>query len=208
MFFVIEGIDGSGKTTQIELLHSYMLSKKIKAVTTREPTSGFVGRLTKRIMQGREDVDTLTLQMLFIADRADHLNKFIRPNISQGNIVISDRYFYSTIAFGSASGLEENWLIDVFKGFMKPDAVFFIDVDPKTAMQRIESRGEQKRLAKKADKRERYEKLETLEKTRKIYLDLKKHYKNYYIIDGNRSIKEVSEDIIQIADKMLKAPVV
>lgn len=199
LFLVLEGIDGCGKSTQTQLLIDHLSSIGRHAVKTHEPTEGFVGKMIKNILQGEEQADTLTLQMLFIADRADHLNKFVIPNINEGNIVLSDRYFYSTIAFGNATGLDEEWLIDIFGKFLMPNAVFYIDVDPKIAIER---------LAKRGDRKERHDNIETLTKTREGYIKLKDRYKNYFIIDGNRSIKEVNKDIIEITDNMLQAPVV
>lgn len=194
MFFVIEGIDGSGKSTQAKLISKYISSKGKRVTVTHEPTSGFVGKMIKEVLREEVDADTLTLQMLFIADRADHLNKFVRPNISDGKIVISDRYFFSTIAFGGATGLDTRWLINIFDKFLMPNAVFFIDVKPQIAMKRLALRGE---------KREKHDCKKILEKTRSQYIKLKKRYKNYFVINGNRSIKEVNEDIVRIVDKML-----
>lgn len=209
MFFVLEGIDGSGKSTQIGLLYNHIRSKNMKVVMTHEPTNGAIGRMIKRILRGKEKADTLTLQMLFIADRADHIDKFISPNMKNGGIVLSDRYFYSTIAFGKATGLDDKWLSAIFSKFLMPNAVIFIDVDPKRAIERIEKRGIQSRLSKRFGQKERHDNLETLTKTRMEYLKLQKNYKNYFIVDGNRSIKEVSKDIIAVVDKILQhAPVV
>ncbi len=201
---MIEGIDGSGKSTQVDLLRDYLVSKKKKVVTTTEPTKEFIGRLVKKILKGKEkNIDTLTLQMLFIADRADHINKFISPNIAEGNMVISDRYFHSTIVFGSIYGLDKDWLVGLFSKFLAPDAVFFIDTSPEIALKRIMERGEQLRLARKKMIIERHENLKTMIDARKEYAGLEKIYENYYVIDGNRSIKEVNEDIIRIIDKMI-----
>lgn len=198
-FFVIEGLDGSGKSTQSRLLHEH-LSKRHKAVLTTEPTDGFIGKQIRELLRSGQPLDPETRQLMFVADRANHVNTFIKPMIAKGNIVVSDRYFFSTIAYGVATGLDKSWIMDMHRIFPMPDATFVIDLDPKTALERIARRGQNLEI---------FEKVALQTKIRAEYLALQKNYKRYFIIDGNRDAETISKEIIGIAEKILaNAPIV
>ena len=198
LFVVVEGIDGSGKSEIIKMLHNYLFSKnkKYRLLTTREPTNGKYGN---QINEKDPQSSSKKLMELFVKDREEHLNNTIEPflknsNENELNIVLCDRYYYSTIAFQGAQGLDINELIGKNKDFRKPDIAFILDANPKVALKRIEYR-----------EKEKFEKLEFMKKIRDNFLKLPKMLQdNVIIINSNKSLGEVFDDIKKDVDKMLK----
>jgi len=136
-FIVFEGLDGSGKSTQAELLLSYLKKKGKKAHLTSEPTRYLIGGLIKSFVTHDWKSTPECLQLLFAADRAHHLNKEIIPLLKKGVIVISDRYFLSSLAFGALEVKDGDWLFDINKKFILPDLTIILKVKPKTCVQRM-----------------------------------------------------------------------
>jgi dTMP kinase len=139
-FVVIEGIDGSGKGTQAGLLLERLKELRKEAVLTREPTKGAIGKLIREHMSN-PFLDDKSLALLFAADRIEHVEKEVIPNIENGRIVISDRYVYSSIAYQGQT-LDPDWVAAINDHAMKPDVVILIDIDPHTALKRIRERDE------------------------------------------------------------------
>lgn len=138
-FIVIEGIDGSGKTVQVRLLCRALRTAGYRVHETREPTGGPIGQVIRRKMSpGRKrPVNPVLLQMLFVLDRLHHLVAEILPHLERGEIVISDRYFYSTIAYG-VSDRVPRWLVVCLNGlFPRPAAALLVDVRAQTGLSRI-----------------------------------------------------------------------
>ena len=190
MFISFEGIDGSGKSTQARMLYEYMHKKSMEVVLTAEPTDGKIGDLMKSLIQGRDvSVDPTTLQLLFIADRSDHVDKFINPNLVSQKNVITDRYLISTIAYGISFDINEQWLKNANNIFPYPDYNFIIDVDPSIALGRI---------GKRNNGNTYFERKDFLDKIRNNYIKLGEEYKNYYILDGNKPEEEVSSMVHSI----------
>ncbi len=194
MFIVFEGIDGAGSTTQSKLLYEFLVSKGFNVLLTKEPTNSEIGKLIRKALKKEIELSNLTLQLLFIADRANHLEKEILPALKSGKIVVCDRYFLSTIAYGMLD-LDRDWLINLNSKFLFPHIIFLLDVDPKIAIKRISSSKSEKEL---------FEKEEILKKVRENYLQLAKEFKNVYIIDASKSIEEVFESVKEIVSKFLK----
>lgn len=166
-FIVFEGIDGSGKSTQIAALHEYLLSKGIPTERTFEPTDSVFGSLIRQCLRGEIETDEKTIAALFVADRLDHLhnqkNGLIRK-INEGITVLSDRYYFSSYAYHGAY-LPMDWVIGANRlaaEALRPDLTVFLDLAPEVAMERIGKRGEAK---------ERYEKLESLRLIRQKYFE-------------------------------------
>lgn len=195
ILIAFEGLDGSGQSTQSSLLANYLLSKGFKVVQTKEPTSGLIGGIIKAALRNEWNVGDQALQLLFAADRAHHLEKEIIPAIEKGKIVITDRYFFSSIAFGKASGLSKEWLKSINSKFPLPNVTIFIDTSVDECLRRIK---------KSRFERELFENKERLEQTRKNFLELSNEYENFYVVDGNKSIEEVHEQIKKIVDNLLK----
>jgi len=185
-FIVIEGLDGSGKTTQAEFLFRKL---KNKAVLTSEPSKEGLGYLIKGFL--KREIDPLALQLLFAADRAIHLKKKVIPLLKKGKIVICDRYFFSSFAYGGLN-LNKKWLFEINKNFIYPDLVFFLDVSPEECLRRIKERG---------SKRTIFERKVKLEKVRGNYKELSKEMPNFYVIDAEKSKEIVSQEIFNILDK-------
>lgn len=189
MFISFEGIDGSGKTTQAHLLYNH-LQHKGKYVITTEPTQGEIGKFVRKEITKRT-INPMAIQLLFVADRSSHIEDFIKPKLDQGYTVITDRYLFSTIAYGAASGLDEEWLKAINSRFIKPDITFIFDIDPKIAMQRIESR---------AAKTATFENLKFLQTTREVYKRLAKE-KGCYVIDASKGVETIKDEILSIVEK-------
>jgi len=191
---VFEGIDGAGLTTQAELLEKYLKEKKYEVVITKEPTNNLIGGLIRAALKKEWLTSNRTLQLLFSADRAHHLEKEIIPALENGKIVISDRYFISTIAYGMIE-LEKDWLKALNSKFLLPDAIFIIDVPVEVSIERIKA---------SRFRFELFEEKKKLEKIRNNFLELSKEYKNCFVINGNRSIEEVHKEIVKIVKEKLK----
>jgi|AntRauTorckE6833_2_1112554.scaffolds.fasta_scaffold68344_1 dTMP kinase len=195
-FIVFEGLDGSGQSTQISLLEKYLKDKKIKVHTTSEPSGNLLGGLIRSILAKQWKLSNTGIQLLYAADRAHHLESEIYPAIEKGNHVISSRYFFSTFAFGSLDN-DLEWLEKINKKFPNPDLVIFVRVSPKECMKRINS---------SRFRKEFFEEEKKLEKIIKVYdkISKSKKYKNFYTVDGERSIEEVFKDVVKIVDKHIK----
>ncbi|MDD5047666.1 MAG: dTMP kinase, partial [Methanoregulaceae archaeon] len=101
-FIVFEGLDGSGQSTQVKLLADFLKNKNIKVLATKEPTlDSAAGRLIRKALDKKTKILPKKFQELYAQDRKEHLNKVIIPNLEKGKTVISDRYFFSSFAYGS-----------------------------------------------------------------------------------------------------------
>ncbi len=147
-FIVFEGIDGSGTTTQAAALAARYASIKLPAHTTAEPSTGPVGALIRQILGGRLVVQSVqglvsptwkSMTLLFAADRQDHIEAEINPNLEDGVTVICDRYVYSSIIYQglcSENKGAEDWIRAVNRFAVNPDLVFYLKVDPHEALRR------------------------------------------------------------------------
>ncbi len=187
---VVEGLDGSGQTSQASLLRDFFINKGYQVVLTKEPTQDSeAGKKIKEILEKKIETDPLELQKLYAKDRKEHLESTIIPALERGKIVISDRYFFSTFAYGTAHGADLNELIEMNNDFLLPDLTFLLKVNPEVCIKRIERRGDPKTL---------FEKEERLAKVWEVYKILPNKFKNVYMIDGEESIKEVFEQVKKV----------
>jgi dTMP kinase len=185
-FFVcIEGLDGCGKTTQAKLLTKRLKSTHA-AVYTTEPTTGKIGKfIRKNCLQAEKRWPSAVEALLFAADRFEHVENEIIPWLSEGKLVISDRYLYSSLAYQGAAGLDLPWILNLNKHAVLPDLAIFIDVAAETVVNRLK------------DEKSVMENLETLRKVREVYLSLVKKGE-LVLIDGNGSKQEVAASISQL----------
>ncbi len=197
-FIVVEGLDGSGKSAQIDLLINYLKEKGKEVIVTREPTiESESGRKIKQALKHEIIVDSpMDLQKLYVQDRKEHLENKVIPALKEGKFVVSSRYAFSTFAYGHSGGLNVDELIKMNEEFLLPDLTLVIDVSPESCMQRIENRGELKELFEQAQK---------LSKVNEIYKKLYKMFENVEMINGERVIAQVFEEIkIIIENKFFK----
>ena len=193
-FIVFEGIDGSGKTTQSKMLVDYLNSNNKETVWTREQTDGLVGKLIEKVLMKEENLDPMALQMCFVADRVDHLNSLIKPELERGRNVISDRYFWSTAAYAYLSGEEKmDLFLDINRKLCPdPDLLVLVDIEPEKALERMNLGREKLSI---------FEKEEKLKNIREAYLKLvEKFREKTVVVDGGRDIEEIHRDVINILE--------
>jgi len=193
-FIVFDSLDGAGNSTQVKSLADYLKKIGKKVHLTKEPTSGLIGGLIKSQLTHEWKSSQICLQLLFCADRAYHLEKEVIPLLKRGINVISDRYFFSTMAYGNLEIKDLDWLIKINEKFLIPDLTFFLKVSPKVCLERIRKDRFEVTL---------FEKEKILEKVWKNYQKIAKIFPNVFIIDGERSIEEISKEIQKIAFKKL-----
>ncbi len=203
MFITFEGIDGSGKSTQCQLLRDGLESKGFKIFVTREPGGTKIAEAIRNILLHiHEPIEAMTEVFLYCAARNEHLEKIILPKLAEGYIVISDRFFDSTIAYqGGGRGLGINRMKEINNIFIKkatPDLTFFIDADISTIEKRMEN--------KELDRIEK-EGMQFMEKVRQGYLDLiesAKEYREFMTIDGDLEINEINEIVLKRVEELLE----
>ena len=202
-FIVFEGIDGSGKSTQIKNISRHLKTLDYGVYSTFEPTDGPIGLLIRQMLSGKVATDQRTIASLFAADRTDHLvNKVngIRKKKDQGEVVLCDRYYFSSYAY-HAQYIDMEWVIHVNSlnaEILRPDVTIFIDVDPKVCLERIKS---------SRSEFEMYEKIDIMEKVRTNYFkafDILKDLEKVVIIDGNSTMETVENDILHEVKNILK----
>lgn len=202
-FISFEGIDGSGKSTQIQRLADFLRSLSFDIVVTREP-GGSVGgeEIRKLLLQG--DVDRWSAEteiLLFTAARRDHLERIILPAMKNGQIVICDRFTDSTRMYQGMRGPKLKNLVDMLDKEVighDPDLTILIDIDPEIGLRRAKSR---------ETVEERFEDfgLELQKKMRKGFLNLSKQFSNRIsVIDGHQSEDNVSKEICSLVKAKLK----
>ncbi len=215
LFIAFEGIDGSGKSKQAAILYRRLKKEGGRTLLTNEPTDGPIGTIIRKVLEKEDNFDPYSLQLLFAADRAYHIGTVIAPAVENDTTVVTDRYIYSTIAYGSAAGLDRKWLVEVNSRFVKPDITFVMDIDPEIAIKRVRRRALEfirqsikygyndiemdKRNA--VDTTELFEKVDFLAKVRKIYRELSKSNSNCHIVDANREVEDISEEIMRILER-------
>ena len=159
VFICIEGLDGSGKTTQAELL-TERLNKSHNAVYTSEPSHGKTGTFIRECCLYEEKrLPTTAEALLFAADRIEHVENEINPALAEGKLVICDRYVYSSLAYQGSAGLSLAWIKKINSYALKPDSTIFIDVSPELVLERLQR------------KKSVMETLEIQRKVREVYLE-------------------------------------
>jgi dTMP kinase len=194
-FVVLEGIDGSGTTTQVARLAERLRSAHVPVRATHEPSDGPVGTVVRQVLTGRVVVPGgrapgwATMALLFAADRMDHVESEIEPFVTGGGVIVSDRYDASSLAYQSVSSGAEardavEWIRSLNRYVRRPDLTIVLDLQPEVAADRRLRRGEAAQL---------YEQNEVQRALSAFYRDLARHMPNdrIIVIDGNGSIDEV-----------------
>ena len=198
----MEGIDGSGKSTMVAGLRRKLEEKGYGVEVTKEPTDGPIGKYIRQVLRGEKELGHAELQLMFTADRAHHHNEMIDPAIESGKHVITDRHALSTISYGAAMGLDQEWLENCNAPFLeKVDFGLYIDLRPEIAMER---------RARSGTKLELFEKLPLLQKIHAAY---KRSLENprinppsrpkWYVVDGTLGPEELVGKTYEIVRQRL-----
>jgi dTMP kinase len=197
IFIVVDGIDGAGKTTQVQILADALEKSGESVVTSKEPTSGAFGRKVRESATlGRLSLDDEL--RAFVEDRKEHVGNLIAPALAAGSIVILDRYYYSTIAYQGSRGASWRSIAgDMRQMFPTPDVTFLLDADPAVTLHRIAS--------VRGDIPNEFERLDQLTAVRGVFQELAAIYPEVLTIDASQSIPLVYRAITGLlVDGVLK----
>lgn len=206
MLITLEGIDGSGKTSQLDPLARYLESLGHTVVKTREPGATLIGSRIRALLLDPDSsaMAPLCELLLYYADRAQHLHEIIRPALESGRTVVCDRFFDATLVYqGAARGLavqQIGLLQRLVVRELKPDLTLLFDLDPETGLARTQNAldsGDRMEAESRFEK----EKLDFHQQVRKGYLDLAgKEPERFVIVDASLSLEEVFGKIKNIID--------
>ena len=201
-FISIEGVEGAGKSTNIEAIKQYLVGKEIDFVVTREPGGTVLAEKIRRLLLHVSDDAPagLTELLLIFAARAQHIEKVIQPALENGRSVICDRFTDATYAYqGGGRGLKTSVIAELesmVQGELRPDLTIILDLDPEAGLVRAKERGELDRFETEKD--------EFFEKVRSAYLDIAiSNPDRCFVINAGQSSEQVRADIINLLDKRL-----
>jgi dTMP kinase len=205
-FVVLEGIDGSGTTTQVARLADRLRSQGVLVRATREPSDGPVGVLVRQVLTGRLIIPGgrapgwATMALLFAADRMDHVESEIEPFIAQGGVVLSDRYDASSLAYqsvssGAAAKEAVQWIRSLNRYVRRPDLTIVLDIAPEVAAERCKQRGDVAQL---------YDQSEVQRALAEFYRDLAKHMPNdrVVLVDASGSVDDVHARVWKVFERV------
>jgi dTMP kinase len=193
LFIVIEGIDGTGKSTQARRLGEWFASQGREVVLSREPTDGPWGKKL------RESASTARLSPAdeleyFLKDRRQHVEELIKPALAAGKVVILDRYYFSTMAYQGVRGFDPQEIRKRNEAFAPlPDLLLILDLDVDAALERIGVRG---------DTANEFEKRENLERCREIFLSLKDEAFSQ-VVSSEGTLDEVAGEVREVVESRL-----
>ncbi len=200
VLIAVEGIDGAGKTTQTLLLAERLKKVGYSTINLHEPTEGKWGQRIREIAKsGRQNISPEEELNLFYQDRLEDVTSNINPSLQEKKIVLMDRYYFSSIAYQGARGLDINAIEKMNEEFApKPDILFILDLKPSVAIQRIKRNRD--------DGPNEFEKNKHLEKAREIFLDRfsNREYTKIIEANGRRSPEEISNSIWLIVEPVIR----
>jgi dTMP kinase len=200
-FIALEGIDGSGKTTQIQLLEKYLREAGHKVYVTAEPTRDPIGRLIRDIFAGKMEADHRVIAALFAADRLQHLlneRDGIIKKMKEGYTILTDRYYLSSYAYHGVH-TDMDWVIEtnrLSRELLAPDAHIYIDMDPKVSMERINSTRPSVELYETEDN------LRAVYNAYEIAIARIEPEEKVLRINGNESVNSVHKAIIKAVESL------
>ena len=196
-FIVLEGVDGSGKSTQAKLLVKNLIKNGRDALYMKEPTESEWGQKIREIAEkGRDNVTAEQELDFFIKDREEDVAKNILPALARGIVVVMDRYIYSNIAYQGALGIDTQLIKEKNKKFPKPDMVFFLNAPPEKGLERISG-------GREGGANIGFEKADYLKKVYEIYCS--DEFSFMIKVDARKEITEVHEEIFEKVLVNLKA---
>jgi len=200
LFITFEGPEGGGKTTQISLLQTYLESTGLPVLVTRQPGGDPVGIELRKIMLdlGRANISIRAELLLMMADRSQSVDTVIQPFLTQGGVVICDRYSDSSVAYqGGGRGIDIGWinrLNSYATNGLSPDITFLLDIDPLIGLTRQQDRNRMEELD-----------LAFHERVRTTFLALAEQHPNrIYTIDASHSVETVHSEIRTLVDQLIK----
>jgi dTMP kinase len=193
LFIVLEGIDGTGKSTQLDLLAEKLRQLGYAVVATREPTNGPYGQKIRELFVDRRAVTQAEELELFIADREQHVQEVIAPALAEGCVVICDRYYLSTIAYQGANGIDPDLILQKNAGFPVPDLAIILEIEPSHGIQRIQNQ--------RHEYPNTFEGEANLQKVAGIFAAMQQDY--IARINGSDSIEKVHRLIFEAVAKVL-----
>ncbi len=205
-FITFEGIDGSGKSTQLRLLAGDLRMRGFDVLTTLQPGGTPLGRrLREAFLETEETVHPMAELLLFAADRAQHVNFLIKPALETGKIVISDRYADATVAYqGAGRGFDQKIVTQIIRlatDGLKPDLTMYFDVPIEKAIVRTTSRTDEETKRNRMDR----EDSEFYSRVRAAYLKIaEREPKRFKVIDASGSIDEVHQKVTEVIARFLK----
>jgi dTMP kinase len=196
-FVVLEGLDGTGKTTQVARLAKRLAASGFSTVITREPGATAVGAAIREIVLGQDDLDPRAEALLVAGDRAEHVARVVRPALEAGSVVVSDRYTPSSLAYqgrGRGLGVEEverlsRWATNG----LEPDLVVVLDVDDETLATRREGPGDRMEDGPAGFRDE----------VARAYRELAEARPGWVLVDGTGTVDEVSERVWEAVHPVL-----
>lgn len=195
LLIVFEGTDGTGKSTQLNLLWRYLIAHGYPVITTREPTEGRYGRKIRKLYTNRHNHSPEEELELFLADRREHVTTLLLPALEKGTIVLCDRYFLSTAAYQGAIGFDPESILEQNTFAPDPDVALLFRASLETGLKRITSG--------RGDALNDFEQRESLEKVAAIFAAIKRPY--IRIIDAEGSIDDVHQRVLQQVTPLLAA---
>lgn len=194
---VLEGIDGTGKSTQTAAIERHLSARGFEVVRSYEPTRGVHGARLRASFHGERLAPEAELE-LFVLDRRDHVARLIQPALDRGAVVVLDRYYFSTAAYQSAHGFDPEALVAQNEAFAPiPDAVFILDLHPDRALARIRARD--------PDGPNTFEARDALARSRDVFLALAASRPHLHVIDADTTADDLSRVLCARLDALLEA---
>ena len=183
----LEGVDGCGKTTQAALVYDFFIKNELRCKLTREPGGTALGAALRKNLLELKNLDALTQLYMIMADRNQHWVEVIKPALSSGFSIISERSWVSTLAYqGFGMGVDLD-LIKTLNSSTKPDICIYLDIPPEKALERIEKKDVIESMG-----------VEFYNHVREGYLYACSLYDNVFLVDASRSKKDVNNSIIEL----------
>jgi dTMP kinase len=193
LFVVFEGIDGTGKSTQLHLLADELQQLCYAVVATREPTDGPFGQKIRELFVDREAVSYDEELELFVADRDQHVQEVIAPALRDGCVVVCDRYYLSTVAYQGANGIDPEFIMKKNKGFPVPDLAIILEIEPAQGIYRIQNQ--------RNENPNTFEKESNLKKVAAIFESMQQPYIKR--ISASDSIENVHLQVVKAVEEIL-----